>query len=121
MLKPTRMFLIALAHSIGFFYLNVYPIARLHADPLWGSNGFGFTSSYGFPLSVGTSAGCFTGAGYHYGYLVINLLMWNGVAAALFAMPFLLSLTRTIWKASVKSISDAFNYGGLIPPDTFPK
>lgn len=115
MLKPTIAFLIALVCSIGFIYCNVYPVARLHGDANWGSSGSGFVSTYGFPLDVCISAGCFTGSSFFYGNLIANLFAWSGAAIAVIAMPFLTALTRTLWKAGVKSVSDAFNYGGLIP------
>jgi hypothetical protein len=123
MVRPAGMFFIALAHSTGFLFFNVYPIIRLRADPGWGGNGSGVTASYGFPLNVGTSAGCFIGSQFYYGNLVINLILWNAIALAFIAspfvtsivMPFLVSCTRTVWQAGVKSVSDAFNYGGAYP------
>ena len=82
LLKHRWIAIIVLA-SAGFVYLNVYPIIRLHFDGYWGSDGFGWSSSYGYPLTVGNSGGCFTGPGYYYGNFAINYYVW---AISIFAI-----------------------------------
>lgn len=72
--------------AILYAYFNVYPLIRLQSDGLWGSSGTGFFSSYGFPLHVASSAGCFSGPQLYPGNFFLDLCSWAGafwVATAL--------------------------------------
>lgn len=113
MLKPVHVFFIGLAQLIGFVFLNIYPSVRVGADSGWGSNGSGLTTTYGFPLPVATSIGCFSGPNFYYGNLLVNLIVWEVVAMSLSASPLLASCLRSYWKAGCRSVRDAFNYGGI--------
>lgn len=84
---PSPTFLFGLSSLLSYFSINVYPLARLHFDPNYGSNGMGWGVNFGFPFVVAHPAGCFSGPQFFYQNFLMNQFLWVAVSLAVALAP----------------------------------